>query len=92
MKGYVIVDIPESCGPSCEIYEECRQRFTPCPIKPVDKLMDQIEKEKRIIAKFACNTKDEGSQIHATGYVNGLNRALDLMRKECADETAEKTN
>lgn len=35
MKGYVLVDMPESCGPVCEIYESCRQRFKPCPIKPL---------------------------------------------------------
>lgn len=36
MKGYVLVDVPEKCSVGgCAIYESCRQRYNPCPIKPL---------------------------------------------------------
>ena len=36
MKGYVLVEVPEKCSVGgCAIYESCRQRYNPCPIKPL---------------------------------------------------------
>lgn len=56
----------------------------------MDKLVDQLEREKKEMAISAINSR--GGKSYTIGYINGINRVLDLIGKECADETAKETD
>ena len=76
MKGYILLDIPESCGPACEIYESCRQRFSPCPIKPLP--------EKKLEIDGRCVEEASGKVI---GVIRdkeavGWNACIDAITRE----------
>lgn len=84
--------------PLPEKYEVCGKYPQPGPVPSyrmgwnacLDKFTDQLEREKEVMAKIARNARS--GRNHAIGYVNGLNRALDIMRKENADETTKETD
>lgn len=66
MIGYILVEMPESCGTKCEIYESCRQRFKPCPITPLP--------EKKTRAKTIFETISNDSWNRCLDVIEGGNR------------------